>query len=267
MGTLVESTSFAVIGFYFLWAVHKRLFNKEKIKLYKLLPIASMSCGYLVLLLSPAGQGKVKVRRGLLDGIIKSTKMYLTSYIVLLVIAVFMIAFLFLLGLEKDKLKNALIWIFLSYGMHCMLSVAAYHPGRSEAGIGVFLIIGDGILLSMVFDHTGKNTKSDWEKGVTWVCRLLTAYICLFFLYQMIFVIPIGVEAIYTSWTQILEDENYIKGKVKNGEQYISVPIVASTSPYAAIYQLTYVNTSRYDTWPNESMAKYYGAARIYGTD
>ena len=79
--------------------------------------------------------------------------------------------------------------------------------------------------------------------------------------------VPIGVGAIHTSWIQILDDENYIKDKVKEGEEAITVPIVTSTSPYAAIYQLTYVNTSRYDTWPNESMAKYYGAARIYGTN
>ena len=83
----------------------------------------------------------------------------------------------------------------------------------------------------------------------------------------MIYVVPTGTKAIHTAWTQILEDENYIKEKVKEGEEDITVPIVTSTSPYAAVYQLTYVNTSRYDTWPNESMAKYYGAARIYGTD
>lgn len=267
MGTLVESTSFAIIGFYFLWAAEKRILKKEKVELYKLLPIVSMSCGYLVLLLSPAGQGKVKVRRGLLNGILLSTKMYFTSYIVLLVIGVFLTAFLLLFGLEKQKLKNALIWIFLSYGMHCMLSVAAYHPGRSEAGIGVFLIIGDGILLSMVFDHAIKSAQDSWNQKVTWICRSLTAYICLFFLYQMCFVVPIGVEAIHTSWKQILKDENYIKEKVKEGEKDITVPVVTSVSPYAAVYQLTYVNTSRCDTWPNESMAKYYGAARIYGTD
>ncbi len=83
----------------------------------------------------------------------------------------------------------------------------------------------------------------------------------------MFFMVPIGVKAIHTSWTQILEDENYIREKVAEGEEEITVPIVTSTSPYSAIYQLTYVNTSRYDTWPNESMAKYYGAAIIYGTD
>ncbi len=267
MGTLIESTAFAVIGFYLLWAIDKRVFKKEKVDFYKMLPIASMSCGYLAILLSPAEQEKVKVQRSLLDGIILSTKMYFSTYIVLLVIGAFMAVFLLLFGLEKQKLKNALIWIFLSYGMNCMLSVAAYHPGRSEAGVVVFLIIGDGVLLSMVFDHAIKSAQDSWDRKVTWICRLLAAYICLFFLYQMCFVVPTGVEAIHTSWKQILKNERYIKEKVEEGEKDITVPIVTADSPYAAVYQLTYVNTSRCDTWPNESMAKYYGAARIYGTD
>ena len=34
-----------------------------------------------------------------------------------------------------------------------MLSIAAYRPGRSMAGSAMFLIIADGILLSVLFDH------------------------------------------------------------------------------------------------------------------
>lgn len=267
MGNLIETTSFAVIGFYSIWAVHKRLVRKEKVELYKMLPLVTLSCGYLVILFSPGGHGRVKVRHGIFEGIIKNTYMYFTSYTVLVLIGVFMAAFLLLSGLEKQKLKKALIWIFLSYGMHCMLSIAAYHPGRSEAGIAVFLIIGDGILLSMIFDNATICGQNGWRKSATWICRLLTAYICFFFLYQMFFALPAGIDAIHSSWTQILADECYIKDKVKDGEEDIRIPNVTSLSPYAAIYQLTYVNTIRYDTWPNESMAKYYGAERVYGVE
>ena len=147
-----------------------------------------------------------------------------------------------------------------------MLSIAAYHPERSEAGAAVFLIIADGYLLSLLFDHAEVCGQGSWGRKVTWICRLFTGYICLFLLYQMVFILPAGIEAVHTSWIQISEEELHIRDMVEKGEEDVIVPVVTASSPYAAVYELHYVDTTRYDTWPNESMAKYYGAMRIIGT-
>ena len=57
--------------------------------------------------------------------------------------------------------------------------------------------------------------------------------------------------------------EDYIKEEVVNGRMDIFVPLVKSSSSYSAIYQLPNVD-SGYDTRLNKSIAKYYGARRIY---
>ena len=114
MGTLTESTSFAVLGYFVIWAAYKILIDKEKVEAYKLMPIISMSCGYLVILFSPAGKERISVRRGLLEGIAASLRTYVSSYPIPLAIGIVTAAVLLLFGLEKEKLMRAWVWAFLS---------------------------------------------------------------------------------------------------------------------------------------------------------
>lgn len=171
---------------------------------------------------------------------------------------------------EKKKLREAALWVFLSFGMNCMLSISTYTPGRSKSGIAVFLIIADGILLSLLFDHASFQISVDsdpWKKKVSWLCRFLAGYVSFFFLYQTAFSLPAGVDEIHRCWVQIKQEEDFIKEEAGKGEEDVTIYTVLTSNSHAAVYQLTYVNISRYDTWPNESMAKYYGVRRIYGVD
>ena len=85
--------------------------------------------------------------------IIGGIQLYWVTFFWLLIIGILLAGIILLLFHEKKKLTEAALWVFLSFGMNCMLSIAAYRPGRSMAGSAMFLIIADGILLSVLFDH------------------------------------------------------------------------------------------------------------------
>lgn len=148
-----------------------------------------------------------------------------------------------------------------------MLSIAAYRPGRSLAGSVMFLIIADGLLLSMLFDHAVSLQSTDsWEKKATWLCRIMTGYICFFMLYLLLVTIPSGVQDIHNSWVQIKENEDYIRNEVEKGDKDIGIPMIKSSTPYSASNDLMYVDV-KYYALQNKAMAKYYGARKIYGID
>ena len=149
--------------------------------------------------------------------------------------------------------------------MNCMLSVASYLPGRSMIGIATFLIVGVSVLLSMVFDHTVYDGQDSWMQTATWFCRVMVCYFAVFLLLLFLVRVPVGVVDIHDSYVQMKDNEDYIREEVEKGVQDITIPTIVSSTDYSAVHKLIYVDTTRYDTWPNEFMAKYYGSRRIYG--
>ena len=268
MGTLVESTSFAVIGFFTIWAFDKIILKKEKVALWKLLPIVTMLCGYLLIVFAPGTlKKKINVHKDYVRSVIGGIQLYWATFFALLVIGILLTAIILMFFHEKKRLSEVAVWAFLSFGMNCMLSIAAYRPGRSMAGSAIFLIIADGILLSVLFDHAViLMSKDTWMNMITWLCRITTGYVCLFMLYLLAFTIPSGVRDIHDTWEQIVEVENYIKAEVEKGEKDIRVPMIKASTSYSASNELRYADPEYY-ALQNKAMAKYYGARRIYGID
>lgn len=268
IGTLVESTSFAVIGFFIIWALDKSILQKEKAALWKIAPIVTMLCGYLVILFSPGTLNKkINVHKDYVKSVIGGLRLYGVTFFQLLIFGILMTGILLLFFHEKRKIIETMVWAILSFGMNCMLSIAAYRPGRSMAGSAMFLIIADGILMSMMFDHaTSLYTRDSQAKGISWLCRITTGYVCLFMFYLLMFTIPSGVRDIHDSWIQIREDEDYIRAEVEKGEKDIMVPTIKASTSYSAVNELRYVDPEYY-ALQNKAMAKYFGARRIYGID
>ena len=268
MGTLVESTSFAVIGFFIIWAFGKMLLKKEKVAMWKLLPIVTMLCGYLLIVVAPGTiKKKINVHKDFMRSIIGGIQLYWVNFFWLLVIGLFLTGVTLMFFHEKKRLSEVAVWVLLSFGMNCMLSIAAYRPGRSMAGSALFLIIADGILLSLIFDHAvSLKSQDSWKIMIAWLCKIMTGYVCLFMLYLVAFTIPSGVRDIHDTWRQIVKDENYIRAEVEKGEKDIRVPMIKSSTTYSAANKLRYVDPEYY-ALQNKAMAKYYGARRIYGID
>lgn len=268
MGALVESTSFAAIGFYFIWAVDRGFLQREKIEFWKLLPLGSMICGYLFLLLSPGTRAnKIEANRMIMEKILDVSIMYFNSYKILLFIGGVIVAVLLLFGFEKRRLLEVLIWVFLSFGMNCMLSIALYRPGRSMIGIAVFLIIADSILISMLFEHSVFCGQDNWMKKTARFSRILIGYIAFFLLFQMIIVFLPGIQDIHHSYIQMKRNEHYIIEQAEKGIEEITIPDIMSSTDYSAVHNLKYIDKTKFDNWPNRTMAKYYGMKRIFGSD
>lgn len=81
MGTLVESTSFAVIGFFIIWALDKIVLKKERVALWKLLPIVTMLCGYLLIVFAPGTlKKKINVHKDYVRSIIGGIQLYWVTF-------------------------------------------------------------------------------------------------------------------------------------------------------------------------------------------
>ncbi len=251
-----------------IWALDKIILKKERVELWKMLPVVTMLCGYLLIVFAPGTlKKKINVHKDYARSIVGGIQLYVVTFFWLLIIGILLSGILVLLFHEKRKLLKTAVWLFLSFGMNCMLSIAAYRPGRSMAGCAFFLIIADGTLLSLLFDHTiALRSPDPWTKTATWLCRATTGYVCLFMLYLLAFTIPSGVRDIHDTWIQIKEDEDLIRAEVAKGEKDVRVPMIVSSTSYSASNELRYVDPEYY-ALQNKAMAKYYGARRIYGVE
>jgi hypothetical protein len=73
-----------------------------------------------------------------------------------------------------------------------------------------------------------------------------------------------GVEAVTESHRQYMENHDKIIN-CKDKEEIIYLPLIDATSRYSFLYDLKYLDEEDPHSWPNGSMAKYYGAKGILG--
>ena len=216
-----------------------------------------------------------------------------------------MIVFLAVFQIASVRIIEALIWACLSFGMNCMHCVASYYPGRSMLGSAVFLIIANGILLAEIFDNgfillnkgvpyqnrkatvgnikpANRMTTADdpadcfakqnkqirhFDYCSHLISLLLFIYICAFVIYQVLLLSVLGTKDIYHSWEQMRLNEKYIRQEIAKGNQDIAVDTIRTSTYYSAANDLKYLDTLNTEAWPNQDMAKYYGAASIIGND
>ena len=74
-----------------------------------------------------------------------------------------------------------------------------------------------------------------------------------------------GMFDIHKTYTLIRQNEQHIIECRHKGETDVEIPDIKPITKYSAIDELIYVNTSSSNTWPNDSMAKYYGVKSIIG--
>ena len=77
----------------------------------------------------------------------------------------------------------------------------------------------------------------------------------------------IGTKDIYHSWEQMRSNETYIRREVSKGNLDVTIDTIQTSTYYSAAKGIMYVDTSSAESWPNQDMAKYYGAAHIIGND
>ena len=260
MGGLIETVSFAVMIFFVLYTFCQRVFMSRKIKLWRIYPSFLLLPGYLYMISSPGlKSNKMGVKIYVGAKFVEAFIQYTSTLKWLLIFGIIMTVFLFTFHIAKERLWKAAMWFCLSFGMSCMHCVTTYYPKRSMIGVAVFLIIADGELLAGLFEN------ADVLESFGNSSRYLANCVCaLLFLQAFTQFIPGGYD-IYQAWKQIKHNEEYIQAEVAAGSQEITIGTIWTTTSYSAVHELKYIDTDTYDSWPNMSMAKYYGAERIYG--
>ena len=60
-------------------------------------------------------------------------------------------------------------------------------------------------------------------------------------------------------------NEKMIQESVANGNLHVEVPLIHPINKYSVLYGAKYLDAEDAHSWPNNSMAKYYGAETILG--
>ena len=107
--------------------------------------------------------------------------------------------------------------------------------------------------------------RSDYYSSL--ISLLAAVYVCAFVVYQASILMVIGTKDIYHSWEQMRSNETYICREVSKGNLDVTIDTIQTSTYYSAAKGIMYVDTSSAESWPNQDMAKYYGAAHIIGDD
>ena len=75
----------------------------------------------------------------------------------------------------------------------------------------------------------------------------------------------VGVVDIINVYNRIEQNIERIVLQKESGLDHIVIPNISADTRFCGLYQLKYIGVDTYDTWPNLSMARYYGVKTIKG--
>ena len=262
MGGLSETISFAVMGMYILLMLYAALMNHKGLQLWRIAPVFTMMPGYIFMVSGP-GTRKSKIGTDVKTAarFIKAVNQYASALKWLLLFWVVMVVFIITLQGLTDRIWQSSIWLVLSAGMNCMHGITSSYPERSMIGVTVFLIIADGLLLSELFEKAHLPA----HDPASILYKLLSNLICSLVLMEAVILFLPGTYDIYSTWRQMQKNENYIINEVAAGNREIEIYSVQTSTRFSGAHGLKYIDIHTPDSWPNESMARYYGADKISG--
>lgn len=228
--------------------------NREKLRLSRFLPVFCAVLGYLVMLLMPAQsankQGTALTLPLLLQKAENCTRMLMDYFTPLLAI----FALLFVIGLIAKLPPKTLVLagLFALAGVcaNYMPIAASYYPERCMCTTALMLIMAVGFLAA----ELGKGK-----------CFPILAAGCAIL---MLLTLPAGLRGcrdIAGCYVQHTHREQIIATALENGEKDVTANIVWPSTPYSGYWGLAELNPTDSTTWPNHSMALYYGLDSLLG--
>ena len=246
LGMYTEIMSFVSLG---LGGALTLLGGKDLRKSWLWVPVAGGIAGYGVLLSMPAerrakaGSFTLEALMGNLGTATFMLLRYLTP--LLLIWAALMAAHLLRQGPNRRAGLSLLLFGGALAGNY-MLIAAAYYPERCMYCAALLLVLASGVLLSAAR-----------EKPAAVLTLLAGAAFLL--------TLGIGTLHTYDTWQQARAREQMILSAISRGETDLTLPVVKSDDPRTAFWDLRDLAEGEWDTWPNSSMAKYYGVRSITG--
>ncbi len=156
---------------------------------------------------------------------------------------------------DKSDIKKILLSVSFLVGSllsNFMMILASYYDPRSSVSSLIMLIISLFILLSEIFE-------TNYQISVS----ALISVLLLFAIYY----VCIGVKDIYVTHSAVKVNEQTIAECIKEEQTDIELPLAVPQTKYSALYGIRYLSTETAETWPKDSMAKYYGVDSIIGIE
>lgn len=77
--------------------------------------------------------------------------------------------------------------------------------------------------------------------------------------------LPMAINDIYSARGDMLKNEAQIISCRDNGQLDVEIPVVFSQTKYTVLCGAKYIDTEDPTSWPNDTMAAYYGVNSIIG--
>lgn len=246
-GWYSEIASFVGICMVLCLVVLDVWMNKVRFQPHRLLPVFFAGLGYLTMLAMPAQSANKQGTAMTLDALLQKAEVctqMLTDHCAPLLI---LFGALFILGLAARLPGKALVpaGLFALAGIcaNYMPIAASYYPERCMCTTALMLTMAVGFLAAELGRGRGFAL---FAAG----CALL-----------MVVTLPAGLRGcrdIAGCYIQHQHREQRIADALARGERDVTANVVIPATPYSGFYGLRDL-TNDPDTWPNHSMAVYYG--------
>lgn len=252
MGAWSENASAAFVCAAVLLLFFSRVIFKEKLEKYEILGIVLACLGYLTLYLAPAEWANKSfgyAAESLASRFVIAVNKYwgfrpvLIVYIVSVVIGVS-------IGSDRKKIFLSLSLFAGSLLANFMMVLAAWYEDRSAVIAFLLLVAATAVML-------GELLQTEYKVQV----RSVLAVLFLFAGYAL----GDGLVDIYNTHALEQRNKQIILESKDNGIMDITLPVIYPETSYSALYGLRYLATDTANTWPNGSMAEYYGVDSILG--
>lgn len=252
-GSYLESTSLAVIVCMILFLAVRRFYLKKTVSRWLLAALAIAAIGYVGIYLAP-GQWQNKSSGlsliSLINNVVAAVNMYRQFGALAVVFAVLMV----ICVTEKaDTIRILLAGILVcgSLAANFVHVAAVAYPERSAVAAVILLLVADAVLLRLVL----ANVRFRSFAVSLLVVMILVSVPSLFS----------GTREIAVSYLRISENDAWIRECREQGVMDVEIKQFYTPSKYSAAYELKYIDTQDASSWPNNSMARYYGVNSIIG--
>lgn len=251
-GMYSEITSFVCIYLAAALLVLGSWWKKHSFKTWLWLGIICACTGYMIMLCMPA-QLPAKSVSGLSFSLLWANALRATGMLLrhcwhlLLIWSVS-----FVLGwrnhIGADRLVLSLLFLTGALGGNYMTVIATYYPERCLCTTVMLLILSICLLLAPL----GKKR------------MIQLSALALLLVFAVSF--GTGFRDILDCWQQNRAREFTIAAQKAQGNSDLELDLVIPSTPYSAFWDLRDLSTEDAATWPNSSMAKYYGVSTILGS-
>ena len=252
MGGWAESGSAAFIFMAALLLALGHFWQKKPVSPIHVAGIILAVAGYISIYLAPAQANKgsamslMSLLRGFLSCCLRLSDIWIlvAAFVILLVLNVCN-------GTDKKRLALAGVFFLGAMCANFILIFALFYPDRVAISTTVMLICADAILAQSLC------AQGNYRK----VAQSILLLLVLTAPAQLMR----GTKDIYDTYAVMKANEDYLYQCAEEGIMDVELPIVLPDTKYSGVKDQRYLSCDDAHTWPNNSMARYYGVDSILG--